>query len=135
METTTEKETKPIILSTGIYDLLKNELRTRKLSKYNENKLTLELKSAVQVLHKELPKDVVTVDRMVRVKEIATGQEHIYNLVAPAKARRKNNTLSILSPIGVAILGYVEGAEVTWEMPDGVKDFRIEEVAVLGARK
>ena len=132
METTTERETKPaIILSTGIYDLLKNELRTRKLSKYNENKLTLELKSAIQVLKRELPKAVVTVDRTVRVKELATGEEHIYNLVAPAKARRKNNTLSILSPIGVAILGYVEGAEVRWEMPDGVKDFRIEEVTLL----
>ena len=130
MTTATENKT-PIILSTGIYDLLKNELRTRKLSKYNENKLTMELRSAIQVLKKELPKDVVTVDRTVRVKELLTGQEYTYHLVAPAQARRKNNTLSILSPIGVAILGYVQGAEVRWEMPDGVKDFRIEEVSHL----
>jgi regulator of nucleoside diphosphate kinase len=130
MNTITENQT-AIILSTGIYDLLKNELRTRRLSKYNEEKLTRELRSAVQVLKRELPRDVVTVDRTVRVKELATGQEFVYNLVAPAKARRKNNTLSILSPIGVAILGYVEGAEVRWEMPDGIKDFRIEKVSAL----
>ena len=132
MNTTTVEETKaPIILSTGIYDLLKNHLRTRQLSKYNEEKLILELKSAKQVLHKELPEDVVTVDRSVRVKELESGQEYTYNLVAPAKAKNKNKTLSILSPIGVAILGYVKGAEVKWEMPEGIKSYRIEAVTKL----
>jgi len=132
MNTTTVEETKtPIILSTGIYDLLKNHLRTRKLSRYNEDKLILELKSAKQVLHKELPEDVVTVDRSVRVKELESGQEYTYNLVAPAKAKQKNKTISILSPIGVAILGYVEGAEVKWEMPEGIKSYRIEAVNKL----
>lgn len=132
MNTTTVEETKtPIILSTGIYDLLKNHLRTRKLSRYNEDKLILELRSAKQVLHKELPEDVVTVDRAVRVKELESGQEYTYNLVAPAKAKQKNNTISILSPIGVAILGYVEGAEVKWEMPEGIKSYRIEAVTKL----
>lgn len=132
MNTTTVEETKvPIILSTGIYDLLKNHLRTRKLSRYNEDKLILELKSAKQVLHKELPENVVTVDRAVRVKELESGQEYTYNLVAPAKAKQKNKTISILSPIGVAILGYVEGAEVKWEMPEGIKSYRIESVTRL----
>ena len=132
MNTTIVEETKnPIILSTGIYDLLKNHLRTRKLSRYNEDKLILELRSAKQVLHRELPEDVVTVDRAVRVKELESGQEYTYNLVAPAKAKQKNNTISILSPIGVAILGYVEGAQVKWEMPDGIKSYRIEAVTKL----
>ncbi len=104
----------PIILSTGIYDLLKDHLRRRKLSRYNEAKLELELKHARQVLRNDLPADVVTVDTHVKVKEIESGKEFIYKLVAPAKARRKNNTLSILSPIGVAILGYAQGAVVQW---------------------
>lgn len=130
MTTTNEVETS-IILSTGIYDLLKNELRTRKLSKYNEDKLIGELKSARQVLNKELPEDVVTVNKSVRVKELENGTEHTFKLVAPTKARRKHNTLSILSPIGVAIVGYRQGSEVRWEMPDGVKEFRIEEVSPL----
>lgn len=126
------KETvKPIILTTGIYDLLKDHLRTRKLSKYNEDKLILELRTAIQVLRKELPADVVTVDRAVRVKELSTGEEYSYQLVAPGKARNKHRTLSILSPIGVAILGYKQGSEVRWEMPEGIRDFRIEEVSGL----
>nr|WP_068891693.1 GreA/GreB family elongation factor [Pedobacter panaciterrae] len=121
----------PIILSTGIYDLLKDHLRRRKLSKYNETKLELELKHAKQVLRNDLPADVVTVDTSVKVKEVETGKEFIYKLVAPAKARRKHNTLSILSPIGVAIVGYTQGAIVQWEMPDGIKKYQIEEVSKL----
>lgn len=118
----------PIILSTGIYDLLKDHLRRRKLSKYNEAKLELELKHAKQVLRNDLPNDVVTVDTNVKVKEIESGREFTYKLVAPARARKKNNTLSILSPIGVAIIGYRQGAIVQWEMPEGIKKYRIEEV-------
>lgn len=129
MNTTTIKlEDTSIILSTGIYDLLKDHLRRRKLSKYNEEKLILELKSAQQVLNKDLPEDVVTVNTRVKVKELVSGDESIYSLVAPAKARRKNNTLSILSPIGVAMVGYRKGASLQWEMPNGVKKYRIEEV-------
>ncbi|AMQ01368.1 Transcription elongation factor [Pedobacter cryoconitis] len=121
-------DTRPIVLSRGIFDLLKSHLRRRKLSKYNENKLELELRYARQVLHRELPEDVVTVNTRVRVKELVSGNEFTYNLVAPEHAKRKNNTLSILSPIGVAMLGYPQGAELQWEMPEGIKVFRIEEV-------
>ncbi|NRF41522.1 GreA/GreB family elongation factor [Pedobacter foliorum] len=123
----------PIVLSTGIYDLLKDHLRRRKLSKYNEAKLELELKHAKQVLRNDLPSDVVTVDTNVKVKELESGKEFSYKLVAPARARRKNNTLSILSPIGVAILGYTKGAVVQWEMPEGIKQYQIEEVIKLSS--
>jgi regulator of nucleoside diphosphate kinase len=121
----------PIILSRGIFDLLRAHIRSKKLSKYNEAKLELELKSANQVLRSALPANIVDVDTRVRVKEVTTGNEFTYDLVAPAKARNKHNTISILSPISVAILGYPVGAEVQWEMPDGVKIYKIEEVTKL----
>jgi regulator of nucleoside diphosphate kinase len=121
----------PIILSRGIFDLLRAHIKSKKLSKYNEAKLELELKTASQVLRSELPENIVDVDTRVRVKEVATGNEFTYNLVAPKKARNKHNTLSILSPIGVAMLGYPQGAELQWEMEEGVKVYRIEEVSRL----
>lgn len=99
------------------------------MSKYNEAKLELELKSASQVLRCNLPDNVVDVDTRVKVKEIATGDEFTYDLVAPGKARNKHNTISILSPIGVAMLGYPQGAQLQWEMSEGVKVFRIEAVS------
>lgn len=120
-----------IVLSTGIYDLLKEQIRRRKLSKFNEAKLGQELRNAVQVLRKDLPADVVTVDTQVRVKDLENGEETTYKLVAPARARRKHKTLSILSPIAVAMLGYSRGAEVQWEMEDGLRRYQIVEVAPL----
>lgn len=87
------------------------------------------MRNATQILNKDLPDNVVTVNTKVRVKELESGTEHTYMLVPPAKARNKHRTLSILSPIGVAIIGYSEGAEVRWEMDSGVKNYRIEEVS------
>ena len=124
----------PIILSRGIFDLLRAHIRSRKLSKYNEAKLDLELKSATQVLRSALPENIVDIDTRVRVKEVSSGNEYSYDLVAPAKARNKHRTISILSPIAVAILGYPQGAEVQWEMPDGLKVYRIEEVTKLNGQ-
>nr|WP_121273208.1 GreA/GreB family elongation factor [Pedobacter schmidteae] len=117
-----------IVLSTGIFYLLKDHIRRRKLSKYNQQKLELELRNARQILNKDLPDNVVTVNTSVRVKELESGLEFTYTLVPPARARKKHDTLSILSPIGVAMVGYCEGMELSWEMPEGVKAYRIEEV-------
>lgn len=121
----------PIILSRGIFDLLKDHIKRKKLSRYNELKLALELRSARQVLRRELPETVVSIDKKVKVRELDSGKEYTYNLVAESKAKRKNNTLSILSPIGVAMLGYEQGAELTWEMPEGIKSYLIVQVSTL----
>lgn len=123
--------TTSIVLSTGIFDLLRDHIRRRQLSKYNQEKLELELKNATQILNKDIPENVVTVNTRVRVKELESGQEFTHTILAPAKARKKHNTISILSPIGVAIVGYPQGAEVKWEMEDSVKTYRIEEVTKL----
>ena len=117
-----------ITLTTGIYDLLKEQIRKRKLSRYNEEKLELELKKATQVLNRYLPDDVVTVGKLVTVTDLESGQEHTYKLVAPEKARKKHHTTSILSPIGLAMVGYSQGSEVNWNMPEGNKTFRISKV-------
>lgn len=131
MTTTTNQPVDSIILSTGIYDLLKDQIRRRKLGKFNEAKLERELRQATQVLRKDLPADVVTVDTRVTVKELETGAETTYKLVAPARARRKHETMSILSPIAVAMLGYSKGSQVQWEMEDGIKSYQIVDVAPL----
>lgn len=131
MNTEVKTSAQPIVVSTAMYDLLKEELRKRKQSRYNEEKLKLELKDARQVLSREIPENVVTVNKSVKIKDVNTGEEFTYKLVGPDKAKRKNMTHSILSPIGIAMLGYSEGTEVVWEMPDGIKAFTILEVKTI----
>lgn len=126
LETT---KTNSIILTTGMFDLLKDQIRRKKLSLFNEGKLIEQLKNAKQVLRNQLPDNVVDVHTKVVLTDLDTQETVTYTFVAPDKAKRKNNTISILSPIGLALIGYAEGVEVPWEMPDGIKHYRIEQVS------
>lgn len=133
MNTTTvnTEETKSIILTTGMFDLLKDQIRRKKLSNINEENLNEQLKNAKQVLRRDLPDNVVDINRRVRLADIETGETYTYSFVAPEKAKPKHKTISILSPIGLALIGYAEGTELSWEMDNGIRQYRIEEVAAL----
>ncbi|MES2652144.1 MAG: GreA/GreB family elongation factor [Bacteroidota bacterium] len=121
----------PIVLTTGIYDLLKDLIRKKRLNKSNEEKLEIELKNSRQVLNRDLPADIVTVNTLVVVKDLETNEEIEQKFVSPQKARRKNGTTSILSAIGVATLGYATNAIIKWDLPDGIKTYQILSVSKL----
>jgi regulator of nucleoside diphosphate kinase len=133
MDTTTIKTetTSSIILTTGMFDLLKDQIRRKKLSNINEANLIEQLKNAKQVLRKDLPDNVVDINRKVRLADVETGETYTYSFVAPEKAKPKHQTASILSPIGLALIGYAEGTELSWEMDNGIRQYRIEEVTSL----
>lgn len=126
-----ETTTSSIVLTTGIYDLLKEHIRKKKLNKSNEARLEQELKNAKQVLSRDLPIDIVTVNTEVLVKDLQSGEEITQKFVGPHKARRKNGTTSILSEIGVATLGYQENAIIQWDLPEGTKSLKILKVTKL----
>lgn len=133
MNTTAIKSetTSSIILTTGMFDLLKDQIRRKKLSNINEANLIEQLKNAKQVLRKDLPDNVVDINRKVRLADVETGETYTYSFVAPEKAKPKHQTTSILSPIGLALIGYAEGTELSWEMDNGIRQYRIEEVSSL----
>lgn len=132
MQTSSMQANQPsIILTTGIYDLLKEQIRRRKLSKNAEEVLEHELRHARQVLRRDLPRDVVGVDTHVFIKNLSTGEEFEYKLVADNKARRKKGTTSILTPIAIAMLGYTEGIVFECESPEGVEAYKILKVSAL----
>lgn len=124
--------TNPIMLSKGIYHLIKNHLKQKNnLSDFNKKKLETEIKSALIVPGKEIPEDVVSINTNIQVRDIETEDEFTFDLVSPGEAKIKNNKLSALSDIGLALIGYRTGEEVHWEMPDGFKRFRIENVSLI----
>ena len=128
LETT---ETTSIILTTGMFDLLKDQIRRKKLSPHNESKLVEQLRNAKQVLRKDLPDNVVDIDRTVRLIEPESGASQQHTFVAPEKAKQKHKTLSILSPLGLALIGYAEGTTLAWEMDGSIRKYRIEKVTAL----
>ena len=87
-----------------------------------------ELRRAKVVPRAQLPTDVVTMNTTVRMRELVTGEEETYTLVYPDEADIEANRLSILAPVGTALLGYRAGDVVEWPVPAGITRFRIEEV-------
>jgi regulator of nucleoside diphosphate kinase len=87
-----------------------------------------ELDKAVVLPTGEVPPYVVTMDSRFRLKDLDTGAVAEYTLVYPGKADISQGRLSVLAPIGTALLGYQELDTVEWHVPAGLKRFRIEQI-------
>lgn len=107
--------TQELTLTTGIYDLIKDQIRRKKVTLEEEEILKVRLKNAVQLTRKNLPEDVVTIDAKTTIKNHNNNQEESYTFVAPDKAKKRNNTESIISPMGLAIMGTKVGDKVKWK--------------------
>lgn len=120
-----------IILTTGVYDLIKDHLRRKQVSKKEEEILLSDLKQSKQVLRRNLPNDIVTVDRIVEVKNSTTNDVQTITFVGPQKAKPKKNKHSILSEIGIAIVGYKVGDKIKWPSTNGEIEYEILSVEAL----
>lgn len=87
-----------------------------------------ELERAHIVEPAALPDDVVTMNSRVRLKDMEPAEEKNYSLVFPSEADMTQNKISILAPIGTAILGYRAGETVDWLVPAGRRTVRIQEI-------
>ena len=87
-----------------------------------------ELDRADVVKPEEIPTDVITMNSTFRVLDLDSEEELVYTLVFPANANSANGKISILAPVGTAMLGYRVGDTVGWEVPAGLKRLKVEEV-------
>lgn len=92
------------------------------------DQLAQELARSAPVPATEVPADVITMHSRVRVRDLGTGAARNYTLVFPYQADLRYGRLSVLAPLGTALLGYREGDEIEWAMPGGLRQLRIESV-------
>lgn len=90
--------------------------------------LEKELKRATILPSDQIPADAVTMNSQAVFKDLDSGEEEVYTLVYPEDADLENNRISILAPIGTAILGFREGDVFEWEVPSGPVHFRVEKI-------
>ena len=88
--------------------------------------LAQELDGAEVVEPERVPPDVVTMHSRVRVLDLVSGEKVTYELCYPTEARVETGRLSVLAPIGTALLGYREGDVVEWPVPGGVRVLKID---------
>jgi regulator of nucleoside diphosphate kinase len=88
-----------------------------------------EIEQARIVDEDHIDPNVVTMEAKVRVRDSETGAFADYVVVPPDRAELSAGRISVLAPLGTALLGYREGDEVEWQMPGGVRRLRIERVS------
>jgi regulator of nucleoside diphosphate kinase len=92
------------------------------------NKLEDELDRANIVDPKEIAMDAITMRSKVRLKDLESRKEMIYSLVFPNEADVDEGRISVLAPVGTAMIGYRVGDIIEWEVPSGLRRLKVEEV-------
>ena len=87
-----------------------------------------ELARANVIEPKDVPPNVVTMNSKVVLRDLDTSEDDTYTLVFPDDADVASGAISVLAPIGTAILGYKEGDTVEWIVPAGKRRIRIEKI-------
>jgi regulator of nucleoside diphosphate kinase len=90
--------------------------------------LERELSRALIVDSSQLPEDVVAMNSTVWFRELDSDEIEKYTLVYPAEADVIHDRISVLAPIGTALLGYRTGDIVQWRVPSGKRRFQIVNV-------
>ena len=76
----------------------------------------------------DVPGDVVTMNSQVRLREVDSGREFDYMLVFPADADVRGNRISVLTPMGVALLGARVGSLVEVRTPSKLRRMSVVEL-------
>jgi regulator of nucleoside diphosphate kinase len=90
--------------------------------------LDRELDRAEVVATAKVLPDVVTMHSTVRVRDLDSGQRMEYTIVFPGDADIEKKRISIVAPIGTALIGYRAGDTIEWATPGGLRRLEIEEV-------
>lgn len=89
-------------------------------------RLEQEMARAEVIAPREAPEGLVTMNSRVRLTDLDSGETLEYTLVFPHDADYKEGRISILAPLGTALLGFRVGDVVEWQMPAGTRRLRID---------
>lgn len=87
-----------------------------------------ELDRAEVVDPEKIPSDVITMNSTASLVDVESNEEMLYTLVFPEAADPIQGKISVLAPIGTAMLGYRVGDTFEWETPDGMRKIRVDKV-------
>lgn len=92
--------------------------------------LEQELERAEILPDERLPAQIITMNSRVEFQDEATGERKTVSLVFPHDSDAAHGRVSVLAPVGTALLGMSVGQRVSWPMPDG--RFRTLKVLSVG---
>jgi regulator of nucleoside diphosphate kinase len=104
-------------------------LRYSPASGANVAALEEELDRAEVVAPERVPADVVTMNSEVRLKDLDTGKVMVYRIVYPnTRPTGSADPVSVLAPLGTALLGYRAGDVIEWPVPRATRRLKVLDV-------
>ena len=92
------------------------------------SRLEEELEFAEIVPPEDIRADIITMRSKVRLKDLDTDEEMDYALVFPTEADSGEGKISVLAPLGTAILGYREGDTIEFQAPARLRRLKVIDV-------
>jgi regulator of nucleoside diphosphate kinase len=87
-----------------------------------------ELQRARTVKPAAVPRNVVTMNSTVRLRDLDTGEKETYTLVYPHEADASAGRISVLAPVGTAVIGNRVGDTIEWPVPAGLRRLKVEAI-------
>ena len=122
---------KQILITEADFDRLHGLLDSpRYRSTHAASLMTLkdELERGTILAAGDVPKGVVTMHSQVRVRDLTAEESEIYTLVYPDQADINEGKLSVLAPLGIALLGKKVGQVVKFDAPAGPRRLKVEKI-------
>ena len=94
----------------------------------DEMSLAYELSRAIIVKKEAFPAHTVRLNSQVSVLDLETNKIMEFTIVMPHEADIHQRKVSVLTPMGTALIGFRKAEEVQWKVPAGLKRFRILDV-------
>lgn len=129
---TSDMKSNPIVITKKDYARLKqlvdlSDMKSKSGGEYIQ-RLYIELERAKKVAPEKVDPDVVTMNTVIDFVDVATKKSRQVKLVYPEQADMNKGWVSILAPIGTALLGYRRGDIIEWDVPTGRKQFMIKDI-------
>ena len=90
--------------------------------------LERELDRSQLVRSENVPPDVVTMNSRVRIRDLDSGEEKVFALVFPSDRADHPDNVSVVSPLGTAVLGFRVGDIIRWKASGRVLNLKVEEL-------
>jgi regulator of nucleoside diphosphate kinase len=90
--------------------------------------LEAELERASVVASKDIPQTVVTMNSRVLLEDLDSGEEITITLTFPSDADVDQGKVSVLAPVGTAIIGYSKSSVLEWNVPGGLRRLKVKDI-------
>ena len=120
---------KPILTKTDYSNLKTIASQIKPIHYSKEVKLLLEELTRVEVVKdSEIENDILRINSYFEAIEEGTRKSLNFKLTLPSEADFKEKKISVLSPLGIALIGFKEGMIVECKLPSGTKKIQLLKV-------